>query len=136
MSYTLNRTGAQIDAIGDRLTAESAVTEIANRTITALCSITIPAYSTWVINAQCYMPAGGDFTVEFEINDSTGMAYLNGHSQHAVTSYLNNYVNSISRIYRAAEGSRTIYLLGWQNSGSAIEITFPARNRLTAVRIA
>lgn len=134
--YTLSRTGIQIDAIGDRLTAQSTVTDMPNRTVTTLCSITLPANSTWIITAQArWLTTGatGMFSFEFEINDSTSMSYISGHDQTLASSG-SNVGTTLTRVYSTTSGA-TIYLLGWQNSGSTLSVNDPWQNRLDAIRI-
>lgn len=134
--YTLNRTGAQIDAVGDRLTAQSTITELPNRTITPLCSITLPANSTWIITAQArWLTTGttGTFSFETEISDATSMTYVSGHVQ-TLASSASNVCTSASRVYFTSSGA-TIYLLGWQNSGATLTSNDAWQNRLDAIRI-
>lgn len=134
--YTLNRTGAQIDAIGDRLTAQSTITELPNRTVTPLCSITLPANSTWIITAQeRWLTTGtsGTFSFESEISDDTSMKYVSGHVQ-TLASSASNVCTSSSRLFYTSSGA-TIYLLGWQNSGTTLTANDAWQSRLDAIRI-
>lgn len=101
------------------LDTTSSVTSIPNSTITTLCSIDIPANTKWIFVANARMGAGGNFTAEWQITDEEGrMSGSVGHAQIAATSALNNVGTTLTRLY-STSSAKTIYLLGWQNSGSA-----------------
>lgn len=135
MSYTLNRTGAQIDAIGDIVNASSSLTTISSDTATNMASITLPA-GTWVIVGQLRIQGGSGFRISASISTSSAAhqpSALGGYVQQAVTSDVAQFSTNIVRILSIAT-SQTAYLVCTQNSGSA-KTVYPDSCTIAATRL-
>ena len=134
MSVTLAKTGAQLDAIGEIVSATSSLTEIADSTWTTLAQITLTK-GVWVITAQMRIAGAAEFNCQMSISTvagdytvgDTGWALFEAHS------YLAQTACTTSRIVNISD-STTFYLTGWQRSGGTKAVNSTG-NVIKAVRI-
>lgn len=135
MSVTLAKTGAQLDAIGEIVSATSALSEIANATWTTLAQITLTK-GVWVITAQMRIGTDGeDFKCQMSISSVAG-DYTVGDTGWAVFDTITGLAQvacTTSRIV-AVNDSATFYLTGWQRSGATKAVNATG-NVIKAVRI-
>lgn len=138
MSYTLSKTGAQIDAIGETILSTSTLTSLPNATYTDLCSVTLTK-GVWILMGQVrFNPGTTDVTLDVSLSNTSGdiAIGIGGLSQQK---YAGNAGVITVNVTRPAEvtGStaQTVYLVARQTSGSAKEIT-GSRQLIRAVRIA
>lgn len=134
--YTLNKTGAQIDAIGTIVSSSSTLNGIASSTYTNLCTITLPK-GVWVITGQVRLnPGANNMKLDASISTasadigvtSTGLVQIQVPASSGICSV------SLTRISEFT-ASTTVYLVARQASGSTISIT-GGQQILKAVRIA
>lgn len=134
--YTLNRTGAEIDAIGGTTTATSSLDSVPSRTYVNLCSLELPA-GTYVINAQVFMEAGTEtYNVIGNISteSATEQIAYGGYMAMAINPSMSGAAMSITRIL-TINATTTVYLVCRQSSSAALSTVYAARNRMTAVRV-
>ncbi len=136
MSYTLNRTGAELDTQGTVVSQNSSLTSIENDTETNLVSITLTK-GVWVVVGQLRMQGGGlNYQASLSISTRSGISDTTwgGYDQFPVTNDMGNISTTTTKIITVTASSQTIYLVGWQRSGTQKGITQGGTN-LRAVRI-
>lgn len=133
--YTLNRTGAEIDAIGNSVMAQSSLTSVPSRTYIDLCSMTLPA-GTYVVIGQIYMNAAENFNVVGSISTESATTQISsgGHAQVSVSADMDGVSISLTRIV-VLSVQTTIYLVCRQSSTTAKATGYAPRNMMRAVRI-
>lgn len=134
MSYTLSKTGAELDAIGQVISATSTVEEMPDTSWTTLAQITLTK-GVWVIVAQMRITGAADFYCQMSISGQAG-TYTVGDTGWAIFeahSYLAQVACTTSRIVNITD-STTYYLTGWQRSGSAKAVN-SSGNVIKAVKI-
>lgn len=137
MSYTLSKTGAQLDAIGEVVDASSTATSIADSTYVNLCSVSLTA-GVWVVIGQVRInPGVNDVTLDVSLSNTSGDITIGtgGLSQQKYIGNSGIITVNVTRIAEVASGStQTVYLVARQISGGAKEIT-GTRQIIRAVRI-
>lgn len=133
--YTLNRTGAEIDAIGNSVMAQSSLTSVPSKTYIDLCSMTLPV-GTYVVIGQIYMTASENFNVVGSISTESATTQISsgGHAQVSVSANMDSVSISLTRIVVLSEQT-TIYLVCRQSSTTAKATGYAPRNMMRAVRI-
>lgn len=133
--YTLNRTGVEIDAIGNSVMAQSSLTSVPSRTYVDLCSMVLPA-GTYVVIGQIYMTASENFNVVGSISTESATTQISsgGHAQVSVNAGMDGVSISLARIV-VLSVQTTIYLVCRQSSLTAKETGYAPRNMMRAVRI-
>lgn len=124
--YTLNRTGAQIDAIGEIQYTSSEVTSLANNTMTDLCSLTLST-GRWIVFGQGRInPGSTDLKYDLSLSTTSGdiaVGTAGGLMQMNVKASAGICTASISRIVNVTAASTTVYLVARQLSGETKSIT-------------
>lgn len=131
--YTLSRTGAQIDAIGELNYTATTVTTLAPNTETDLCSFTLSA-GVWVVISYFRFARGSEnYQASLGLSDVSGSSQTGslGYTQFPVTEQCNIPAVGTTRVFNLST-SKTIYLVGWHNGTSAKNV-FVAQ--MQAVRI-
>lgn len=135
--YTLNKTGAQIDAIGDIVTNTGTLTNIADSTWTDLATVTL-SKGVWVLVGQMRLTSDGiNFPCQVSIGTISGSYAVGtgGWAQFYSIQGLAQTAMTVSRIVNVTTSSQIFYLTGWQKSGATRALNSTG-NILTAVRIA
>lgn len=121
-------------AVGTIKTASGSVSSLPSGSNTNLVALALTK-GKWVVVGQTYWQAGGDFqnwgcisTASTTLQISTG-----GHQRAASTASSGDVSMSLTRIIEVTSASQTIYLVGYQNSGSAKSTVYAARNALFAI---
>lgn len=124
-------------AVGTIKTAAGSASSLPSGSNTNLVSLELTK-GKWVVVGQTYWQAGGDFqnwgcisTASTTLQISTG-----GHQRAASTASSGDVSMSLTRIIEVTSASQTIYLVGYQNSGSAKSTVYAARNALFAICVA
>lgn len=136
--YTLTRTGAEIDAIGDILYATSSITSLPNNTYTDLCSLVLPK-GKWIVFAQFRMSPGSvDAFVAASLSTTSGdiaVGTAGGLYQGVFAANQGLQTVGLARIVQVpADAGATIYLVARQISGEAKTIN-GANQIMNAIRI-
>lgn len=133
--YTLNRTGAEIDAIGATVMAISSLDSVPSRTYVDLCSMSLPA-GTYVVIGEIYMEASEDFNVVGCISTESATTQISsgGHAQVCVRADMDGVSMSLTRIVTLS-AQTTVYLVCRQSSTTAKTTGYAPRNMMRAVRI-
>lgn len=121
-------------AVGTIKTAAGSASSLPSGLNTNLVSLALTK-GKWVVVGQTYWQAGGDFqnwscisTASATLQISTG-----GHQRAASTASSGDVSMSLTRIIEVTSASQTIYLVGYQDSGSAKSTVYAARNALYAI---
>ena len=121
--YTLNRTGADIDAIGGSLAASSSLSTIAPNTYVDLCKITLTP-GTWIIAAQgrFQLPTANRSMI-LSLSTISGVSQPAGVGGFAQIQNGANGFNSMNvvRMWSVTENT-DMYLVGWQNGDTEANI--------------
>lgn len=124
--YTLSRTGAQIDAIGDIQYASSEITSLANNTFTDLCSLTLST-GRWIVFGQGRInPGSTDLKYDLSLSTTSGdiaVGTAGGLMQMNCKASAGLCTASVSRILNITAASTTVYLVARQVSGETKSIT-------------
>ncbi len=131
--YTLAKTGAQLDAIGEYQYIDTTATSVSANSETNLCTLTLSA-GVWVVCGYWRFQRGGEnFQASLGISSVSGSSQASsvGYTQFPVTSECNVPGVTVSRIV-SVSASTPIYLVAWHNGTSAKTIS--AAN-MQAVRI-
>lgn len=135
--YTLNRTGAQIDSIGEIQYATSNVTSLANNTFADLCSLTLST-GRWIVFGQGRInPGTTDLKYDLSLSTTSGdiaIGTAGGLMQMNCKASAGICTASISRILNITGASTTVYLVARQVSGETKSIT-AANQIMNAIRI-
>lgn len=123
---TLNRTGAQIDAIGDILYISSSIDTLPNNALTDLCSIDLPQ-GRWIVFGQVRInPGSNDATVVASLSTTSGdfaVGTAGGLYQGVAMANKGTHTVGLARILNVtAAGGTTVYLVARQTSGAAVSI--------------
>ena len=131
MSYTLNRTGEDIDAIGTMQSATGSLASLPDSTNTTVVSLTLTA-GTWLVYGKVVMRAGaGGFLT---ISISTTNNALAAETDGIVTVPANFYSRTqVVRALTISASQPTVYLVARQTSGSALDL--PESPRWRAIRL-
>lgn len=131
--YTLTKTGAEIDAIGNYETTSSSLTSFAPNTETDLCSLTLPA-GVWVVNGYLRFTRGSEyFQASLAVSNASGSSQVGnaGYTQFPVTEECNIPAVGVTRIF-SLSAQTTVYLVAWHNGTTDKTIN---ATHLQAVRI-
>lgn len=121
-------------AVGTIKTAAGSVSSLPSGSNTNLVSLALTK-GKWVVVGQTYWQAGGDFQNYGCISTSSATLQIStgGHQRAASTASSGDVSMSLTRIIEVTSASQTIYLVGYQNSGSAKSTVYAARNALFAI---
>lgn len=121
--------------IGEVVTGTNTLTSISASTFTNIAQITLTK-GTWVVLGQIRMYTGFNGTVIGGISTASGtvQAAEGGFAQAYTATALAQAGISVSRIITVTAASQTIYLVGWQNSGAAKDLT-AGQSHLQAINI-
>lgn len=121
--------------IGQTVTGSNTITSIASATFTNIVQITLPK-GTWVVNGQfrVYAGAAGFAMAAISTASATAQTTAGGFAQVATTTNTTQVAMNVCRIITVTASSQTIYLVGYQNTGSGISRNITAgHSHLTAV---
>ena len=125
-NYTLNRTGSQLDAIGDIQYTSSAVESLANNTMTNLCSLSL-TQGRWIVFGQGRInPGSTDLKYDVSLSTTSGeiaVSTAGGLMQMNCKASAGTCTASVSRIVNVTAASTTVYLVARQVSGETKSIT-------------
>lgn len=122
--YTLNKTGAQIDAIGTVLTANSTVTTLPNATYVNLCSVTLTR-GKWVLIGQVRFNPASSGMLDVSLSTTAGDIAIGtgGLDQRYITGGMGMQTVGVSSVLEISASSSTVYLVARQTTGADVAIT-------------
>lgn len=122
--YTLNKTGAQIDAIGTVLTANSTVNTLPNATYVNLCSVTLTR-GKWVLIGQVRLSPASSGMLDVSLSTTAGdiAIGIGGLDQRYITGGYGLQTVGVSSVLDISASSATVYLVAKQTTGAAVSIT-------------
>lgn len=124
-----------LSPIGTIVSAVGTLTSIPHNTNTDMCSISLTK-GKWVVVGQSYWECRAGFSCWACISTASAQKQISYGGFQQVTSTPETAM-SLTRIIDVTSASQTIYLVGFQNSGSAQSISgTPQRNNIYAIRIA
>lgn len=133
--YTLTRTGADIDNIGQFITGDTSLSTISNGIATNLCSVTLTK-GVWVITGTIRISTGNEaFRVSGSLTTLSGTIVTTGHGgyfQLPATTSMVGFGMNLTRIMNVTTSSTTVYLVCAQQ-GTSEKTVYDGR--IGAVRI-
>lgn len=124
-----------LSPIGTIVSESGTLTSIPNNSNTDLCTLSL-SRGKWIVVGQSYWEGGSNFSNWACISTASATKQISygGFQQMGASSEI---AMSLTRVINVTGTSQTIYLVGYQNSGSAKGIAgAPMRNNLNAIRIA
>ena len=130
--YINNNTYSEV---GKYLTATNTITSLPTGSFTNVCTLTLTK-GVWLVCGQMRVYASANCTgmVGISTTSATMQAAEGGFSQFAITTTIAQAAQNVCRIIEVTAASQTIYLVGYQNSGSAKNMT-AGQSRLQAINI-
>jgi len=111
----------------------TAVTSLANNTNTTVQSMSLSA-GIWIISGQLKVLGGGDFTVTLGISLIDANVQPSGGGSISIRATPSGWTAAHATRIVALTGTTTVYLVGFQNSGSAKNVN-ASDTRMYAVKV-